>query len=153
LSVHSPKTRRTGQDTEAFDPPTHQTIWSDEPVAITIEEAGIGDLAPTQSLVDRIQRLQRYQRLQGRSVFNLCELSAIYVRGPGISRKLGKTALAARTASFPPGWRRACDGQNDMTCIADTHSAIIRVMTVARASAISWHTGRSKGVPFEPFRC
>jgi hypothetical protein len=105
-------------------------------------------LAPTQSLVDRIQRLQRYQRLQGRSVFNLCELSAIYVRGPGISRKLGKTALAARTASFPPGWRRSCDGLNGMTCIADTHSAIIRVMTVARASGISSHTGRSKGAPF-----
>jgi hypothetical protein len=47
---------------------------------------GIGDRASAQSPVDRVQRCQRYQRLQGRCECNLCLLSAIYVRGPDTSR-------------------------------------------------------------------
>ncbi len=70
-------------------------------MAITIEEAGIGDLASTQSLVDRIQRLQRYQRLQGSSVFNLCELSAIYVRGARYIAKTRENRASRENCEFP----------------------------------------------------
>ena len=45
---------------------------------------GVGDLAPTHSPVDPVQRWQRWHRLQARGVSNSRDIPAIFVRGaPG----------------------------------------------------------------------